>query len=109
MTDGYLSKTPHHEAGSQVQNFTYDTLDRLLSANAVGGSGGLYSESYAQRTGARTYDPNTGNLSSKAGVNYTYSPTKVHAVTSLSNGNSYGYDATPQGGAGAMATRPAVR
>jgi YD repeat-containing protein len=33
------------------------------------------------------------NLASKAGVNYTYDTNHPHAVASLSNGNSYTYDA----------------
>ena len=44
-----------------------------------------YSETYG-------YDASTGNLVSKAGVNYTYDTTHKHAVASLSNGNGYGYD-----------------
>lgn len=50
----------------QVQQFTYDPLDRLETASASGGSGGTYSpEEYR-------YDV-VGNLTGKAGVDYTYS------------------------------------
>ncbi|HMN00461.1 MAG TPA: RHS repeat-associated core domain-containing protein [Anaerolineales bacterium] len=72
-------------SGPQTQNFTYDALDRLVSANATGGTNGLYDEAYS-------YNSTTGNLASKAGVNYTYSTTHKHAVAGLSNGNSYSYD-----------------
>jgi RHS repeat-associated protein len=34
----------------------------------------------------------SGNLASKNGATYTYNTTHKHAVASLSNGNSYGYD-----------------
>ena len=74
-------------AGPQTQTFTYDNLDRLTSAEAAGGTDGLYSESY-------TYDPSTGNLASKAGLNLTYGDTAhPHAATGLSNGNTYAYNA----------------
>jgi hypothetical protein len=56
------------------------------SAAATGGQNGLYNESY-------TYNGTTGNLASKAGVSYTYATNHPHAVASLSNGNSYTYDA----------------
>jgi YD repeat-containing protein len=36
----------------------------------------------------------------RAGVTYSYDPNHAHAVSSLSNGNSYGYDAN-----GSMTTR----
>ena len=72
----------------QTQTFGYDNLDRLTSAQAIGGTNGNYaSETYG-------YDPNTGNLQSKAGVTYYYNDSNhAHAVTSLSNNNTYSYDA----------------
>lgn len=73
-------------AGPQTQTFGYDSLNRLTSAVVTGGTDGLYNESYS-------YDANTGNLSAKAGVTYTYDPNHPHGVQSLTNGNSYVYDA----------------
>ena len=73
--------------GTQTQSFSYDALNRLVTASAVGGTEGAYAqESY-------TYSATTGNLASKAGVSYTYDTVHPHAVASLSNGNSYSYDA----------------
>jgi RHS repeat-associated protein len=74
-------------ASPQTQTFTYDDLYRLLTASAIGGTEGTYSETY-------TYDSNTGNLASKTGMGtYTYgSSDHAHAVTATS-GKSYGYDA----------------
>jgi RHS repeat-associated protein len=82
-----LTITDYKAGGTQTQTFGYDNLDRLTSAVASGGTGGTYSlKNYA-------YNPDTGNLSSNAGVNYTYGDSAhKHAVTSTSNGNSYGYD-----------------
>ena len=51
----------YNAGGTQTQNFTYDSLDRLRAASASGGTGGTYSESY-------TYNDTTGNLASKSGV-----------------------------------------
>jgi RHS repeat-associated protein len=74
----------YNAGGTQTQTFTYDALNRLLTAVASGGSNGTYPlENY-------NYDPNTGNLSSKAGVSYTYNPAnKPHAVRTLTNGWSF--------------------
>ncbi|MBV6396396.1 MAG: hypothetical protein HFACDABA_01994 [Anaerolineales bacterium] len=73
---------------SQIQTFTYDAFDRLVTAGTTGDvpQGGYATETY-------TYDPVTGNLASKAGVNYTYDTAHPHAAISLSNGNLYSYDA----------------
>ncbi|MGB4595951.1 MAG: RHS repeat-associated core domain-containing protein [Anaerolineaceae bacterium] len=60
-------------------------MNRLTSAstNAIGE--GQYAQSY-------TYDPTTGNLSSKSDVGpYTYAPSHPHAA-SQAGVNSYGYD-----------------
>jgi len=83
---GNINTIVNSQAGPQTQTFTYDNLDRLLSSNATGGTVGLYSEGYA-------YNATTGNIASKGGVGYTYSTTHKHAVTNLSNGNTYSYDA----------------
>ena len=73
-------------AGPQTQNFTYDSLNRLKTANAVGGAvQSQYSESYA-------YDALTGSLAGRNGAVYSYDPNHPHAVSGL-NGNTYGYDA----------------
>ncbi len=74
--------------GTQTQSFGYDTLNRLTSAAAVGGTQGTYPlESY-------TYDPDTGNLDSKAGVVFSYGdPAHPHAVTHINAEQKYAYDA----------------
>jgi RHS repeat-associated protein len=82
------------KAGSpQTQTFTYDHLDRLLTASASGGTGGTYSESYAYNS--------IGNLTSKGGVTLSYAAqsaacpagalTKPHAAVSKGT-NTYCYD-----------------
>jgi len=69
----------------QTQTFTYNTLDRLTSGVASGGTGGTYTlQNY-------TYDSTTGNLLSKAGVNYTYDTNHDHAVTQMGS-DTYSYD-----------------
>ena len=73
-------------SGPQTQTFQYDALDRLTNSSVTGGTNGLYTEGY-------TYNGTTGNLASKNSATYTYSATHKHAATSLSNGNTYGYDA----------------
>jgi RHS repeat-associated protein len=71
----------------QTQTFIYDSLDRLTSAQAQYGTNGIYALQYY------TYNPSTGNLSSKAGVNYTYGDTNHdHAVTQMGS-DTYTYDA----------------
>jgi hypothetical protein len=69
----------------QTQSFTYDALDRLLSAGASGGTGGTYSESNAYFGSGRMQN---GPL----GPNYTYATNHPHAVATA-GGNSYAYDA----------------
>src|SRR5690606_34513302 len=71
--------------GAQTQAFTYDYLDRLLTANAAGGSAGQgqYSESY-------TYN-SIGNMTSKGWVTYVYplsgeNSVRPHAVSTTTIG-----------------------
>jgi uncharacterized protein RhaS with RHS repeats len=74
---------------SQSFAFNYDYLDRLTSAtaSAVSGTDSGYNESYA-------YDV-IGNITSKAGVTYSYAATgqpRPHAPTAVGS-QSYSYDA----------------
>jgi YD repeat-containing protein len=60
-------------------------MNRLQAASTTTIGEGQYAQNY-------TYDPTTGNLSSKSDVgSYTYSPAHPHAVTQA-GANSYGYD-----------------
>ncbi|HEY1011524.1 MAG TPA: RHS repeat-associated core domain-containing protein [Herpetosiphonaceae bacterium] len=73
---------------TETLKFGYDHRDRLTSActwsgSACGSGTGALNETYAYNT--------IGNLTSKAGVSYTYSPTKPQQVTSA-GANSYTYD-----------------
>ena len=82
--------------GSQTQTFSYDALNRLLSAQVTGGSYGTY----AQRS--YVYN-NAGNITSFAGVTYTYPAAgqgRPHALTGTSAGGSFSYN-----NAGYMASR----
>ncbi len=78
----------------QTSTFTYDELDRLTSAQAVGGGLGEYPlETYQ-------YD-SLGRLWHKAGLEMQYEdPAHIHAVTSTSTGSNFVYDP-----AGNMTTR----
>ena len=72
-------------SGIQTQNFTYDHLYRLETASAATAqSVPGYSETY-------TYNE-IGNITSRNGVTYNYSPTQPHAVTGI-GGQSFAYDA----------------
>jgi len=92
--------TDGHNSG-QVQTFTYDALERLISAR----TNTLGTGQYAQETYA--YDATTGNLSSKAGTIFNYLPqetdcpekkpdgtplAKAHAVFKAGSNNTYCYD-----------------
>lgn len=82
---GNITSITDNLNSSQVQTFTYDSMDRLTTAstNAVGV--GQYMQTYS-------YDATTGNLNSKSDVGaYTYSSTQPHAVTQA-GANSYAYD-----------------
>ncbi len=62
---------------SKTEDFTYDNLNRLLTATIVG-----------QAAQIATYD-NSGNISSKIDVgSYTYHATKRNAVTGVANSSS---------------------
>ena len=60
-------------------NYTYDELDRLLALGA------LVTKSYAYNV--------IGNITSKAGLAYTYNATHKHAVSTVNAGPAYGCDA----------------
>jgi RHS repeat-associated protein len=93
-----LSIADYKAGGTQTQSFSYDHLDRLVTAQASGGTGGTYSqETYAYSN----TNGKIGNLTSKAGVAYTYQDTAhKHAVTHLNGVQKYWYDAN-----GNMTTR----
>jgi RHS repeat-associated protein len=86
-TGNLLNIYDYKLSNPQTQTFTYDSLNRLTSAQASGGTEGVYgAELY-------TYDA-LGRLSSKTGVgSYGYpSSGKVHAVTHLNTVQKYWYD-----------------
>jgi len=74
----------------QVQTFGYDALDRLLSAGTTSVGNGRYSESY----GYNAIGNITVRISGTLTMTYGYSDTlHKHAVTWLSNGVTFQYDA----------------
>ena len=85
---GNVASIKDYNNSSQVQTFTYDDLDRLISAvtNAAGAD---------QYTTPRNYSyHNTGNIYSFEGVVYQYQDSAhKHAVTHLAGQQKYWYDA----------------
>jgi RHS repeat-associated protein len=83
----------HHATSNpndpQVQQFQYDFVNQLTSAQASGGSGGTYSlQSYV-------YNSSTGNMESNAGMSYAYTypnaPANVrpaHGARRVTGGNT---------------------
>jgi uncharacterized repeat protein (TIGR01451 family) len=69
-----------HNAGPQTQTFEYDEIDRLTRGHTSGGSAGSYDESYGYADGQ---GGKAGNLTSKAGLTYTYNSVKPHAVRTV--------------------------
>jgi RHS repeat-associated protein len=67
------------EISGNIQSFVYDDLSRLTSSAGTRG------------TTTYSYD-SLGNLTSKDGVTYDYSPAYPHRVTGLSDGTSFEYD-----------------
>ncbi|MEZ4711505.1 MAG: hypothetical protein R3A44_30205 [Caldilineaceae bacterium] len=72
--------------GTQTQSFGYDSLNRLTSAGASGGTGGTYS------TVSYSYDVNGRLLNGPLGAGYTYNSSHKHAATTAGS-YSYAYDA----------------
>jgi len=85
--DGVGNITKIKDTEETYRVFTYDEMNRLLTSIGVGGiwAGGTYDI-------ATSYDPTTGNLSSKGGNSYSYDAAKPHAV--ISDGSrTFTYDA----------------
>lgn len=88
---GNVTSIRENKNSSQLQNFTYDELDRMTKASTSGGGTGTYNYSYGYNT--------IGNMITKteaSSVNYTYPASgagsvRPHAVTSVGS-SSYGYD-----------------
>jgi YD repeat-containing protein len=86
-----LTIKDYKAGGTQTQSFSYDALDRLLTAVASGGSGGTYSQ--------KSYSYNAiGNITNFEGTAYYYQDSAhKHAVTHLGGTSSsyqkYWYDA----------------
>ena len=78
----------HLAGGVQTQSFSYDSMNRLVSASAApAGDGGAYSESYS-------YDSAGRLVNGPRGSGYVYGDAAhKHAVTGVSGGHSYAYDA----------------
>jgi hypothetical protein len=92
---GNVNSIEDYNAGNpQTQSFNYDSLNRLINAQASSGNGEYPQEIYS-------YNTTTGNpsgrasgrgLASKAGVSYGYNDgAHAHAVTHLGGVQKYWY------------------
>jgi RHS repeat-associated protein len=71
---GNVTLIKDYRADTQEQHFSYDSLNRLIDAQAINGDYGNYSEEEYD------YDPDTGNLIEKGGLEYNYGTSPPHAV-----------------------------
>ncbi len=84
-TSAFYTRWDYNAGGTQTQNFTYDSLDRLRAASASGGTGGAYSESTPTMTPPATWR-------ARAGWGRIAS-TPTTSMPSIDRGESYQYDA----------------
>ncbi|HOU12682.1 MAG TPA: hypothetical protein PKZ84_06165 [Anaerolineae bacterium] len=81
-----LAIADYNAGGTQTQNFTYDPLDRLVTAAALGGSGGTYI--------TQTYQYNQiGNLTYNGSNTLVYTDTAHKHAVALQGNNRYTDDA----------------
>jgi RHS repeat-associated protein len=93
----YQDNTYHYDANGnvlsildavndpQTQSFTYDSINRLFTASAIGGISGNYNQGYE-------YDDQNGTLSTKGDLGFTYESTQPHALTHIGGIQVYWYD-----------------
>ncbi|MFQ6102206.1 MAG: PKD domain-containing protein, partial [Anaerolineae bacterium] len=94
---GNVTSIVDHRApgGTQTQVFGYDALDRLIAASATGGSAGTYDHTYEYNPiGNITQITEHGTRNTQYEYNGSgYPHPQPHAVTGLSDGSHFEYDA----------------